>query len=641
MDGRRARQHLKRIARTTAPLLAALALALATTVAAQPHGRPSGTAALQRELAGIVAASEVPGAAVALAWADGGTWSAGFGVADVEAGTPVSSGTLFRANSVSKSFVALALLRLHEQGRLPIDARLRDVAPEIAFTNRWEATHPVRVAHLLEHTTGFDALHLRDYLRAGDGTLGGALAANPAPRTARWPPGTRMAYNDGAYAVAAYLVEKAAGERFEAYVEREILRPLGMHGSGFGLERVDRSRLTTHHLTATQTEPAAPYPPIIRPAGALIASADDLAAFVHLLLRRGEPLLSGAALARMETPGSTAAARAGVRVGYGLGSYTSGGAGHLWHGHAGGTPSAYARYAYQPRLGVGYVILLNGADAKARRRMEAAIQRFLVAGRAPPPPAATPDGAGELAAYTGAFRQGTSSWQVTAGLEGMMDVQRVRAQGGTLIVAPLLGDLPRVLLPAGGDRFRGEGEAEPSAVFLRDARGRVAALRTWDADNVRAGNYERVSPLVAYGSPVVFALSLLLMASGLAVALFRGAAALLGRPAPEGERLVRWLPIAAVLSLVAALVVLVAGVAGRDAVEVLGRATFASVGFWALAWAFALLSLAAVLVTGRALARRPDIRRAVRIHSFLVALACTTLALYLTSWGIIGLRTWA
>jgi hypothetical protein len=104
---------------------------------------------------------------------------------------------------------------------------------------------------------------------------------------------------------------------------------------------------------------------------------------------------------------------------------------------------------------------------------------------------------------------------------------------------------------------------------------------------------------------------------------------------------VRWLPVAAVLSLVAAVVVLVAGVAGRDAVEVLGRATLASVGFWALAWAFALLSPAALLVTGHALVRRPAIHRGVRIHSFLVALACTTLALYLTSRGIIGLRSWA
>ena len=76
---------------------------------------------------------------------------------------PVTEGTLFRIGSISKSFVALSAMMLVEEGRLDLQAPLRELAPEIEFTNRWEKTHPVRMVHLMEHTTGWDDLALREY----------------------------------------------------------------------------------------------------------------------------------------------------------------------------------------------------------------------------------------------------------------------------------------------------------------------------------------------------------------------------------------------------------------------------------------------------------------------------------------------
>ena len=132
----------------------------------------------------------------------------------------------------------------------------------------------MRVVHLLEHTTGFDDLHLREYsFGPDDGSLRDALEVNPAPRTARWPPGTRMAYNNGGSGVAARLIEKITGDRFDAHVEREIMRPLGMGASGFGLERIGRNRLTVHHLSGGDVERTVPYPLLVRPAGGFIRGA--------------------------------------------------------------------------------------------------------------------------------------------------------------------------------------------------------------------------------------------------------------------------------------------------------------------------------------------------------------------------------
>lgn len=161
------------------------------------------------------------------------------------------------------------------------------------------------------------------------------LLAHPQPRwsptsptcTARWAPGTRTAYNNGAYAVAAVVLETASGVPFPEIVEREVLGPLDMGSSGVGIESVDRSRLTRHVLPSGQEEPPVPYPLLIRPAGGLVTSAADLARLVQALLTGtapdGAPYLDDAALRRMRTPRTSDAARAGLPTGYGLGSYTA------------------------------------------------------------------------------------------------------------------------------------------------------------------------------------------------------------------------------------------------------------------------------------------------------------------------------
>ena len=621
---------------------------------------PESWESLESELASIVAETGVPGAAVSVVTEGGAeVRSFAFGAADRETERPVTADTLFRANSVSKSFVALAVLRLVEEGRLGLDDRVRDLLPEFEFENPWEESHPLRVAHLLEHTTGFDDLHFREYaFGPEDGTLREALAVNPAPRVARWPPGTRMAYNNGAYAVAAHLIETVSGERFEDFVEREVLRPLGMDASGFGLERIDRERLARHYLRSGDEEPPEPYPLLIRPAGGLITTADDLAALVTCLLRRGAPLLDPASVERMETPRTTDAARAGLRVGYGLGSYTSWGWGSLWHGHAGGTPSAFARYAYQPELGAGYALLLNGPGGAAKDRLERALQELLTGGvSAPIPDGDHPEPAGAPEDYAGLYRQSTSSWSLAAGFERLFDVRRVAVSDDPsdphrLTVAPLLEEPSESLVPAGGDLFRAQSWAidrrEPTAVFLRDGEGRVTGLATWDADNLRAGNHERVSAIRAYGPPLAFGLSLLLVATALLVVPLRGLAGgvrrLRARPAPETPRGVHALPLLSVLALVGAVLAVVMGASGSDGLLALGRPGLAAVTFWLLTWAFALLSPLALAVAVRGLFLHPPagwLRWTGRVHSTLVALACTTLAFFLVSWGIAGLRTWA
>jgi CubicO group peptidase (beta-lactamase class C family) len=179
---------------------AVLALSLATVTGAADRDEirkvvPRTTDELAGRLRGVLAETKTPGLGVALVSRDGVLWQAGLGKADVASGREATAETLFRIGSISKTFVSLAVLVLVEEGRLTLDVPVRALVPDVAFANPWETDEPARVVHLLEHTTGFDDLSLREYAHADpDISLRDALALNPAPRLSRWRPGTRMSY---------------------------------------------------------------------------------------------------------------------------------------------------------------------------------------------------------------------------------------------------------------------------------------------------------------------------------------------------------------------------------------------------------------------------------------------------------------
>ena len=131
-------------------------------------------------------------------------------------------------------FVSLAILKLQEQGLVSLKDKVRDLVPEIEFKNPWSKTAPVLVEHLLEHTTGWDDIHLTEYaLNDPALSLKQGLDYHPHSRTSRWMPGTRMAYCNSGPPVAAYIVEKITGQTFEDYVEEHFFQPMGMESMTF------------------------------------------------------------------------------------------------------------------------------------------------------------------------------------------------------------------------------------------------------------------------------------------------------------------------------------------------------------------------------------------------------------------------
>src|SRR5438552_13961438 len=340
---------------------------------AQPKeelAHPKSVEELKKTMKDVLDKEHVPGAGIALIANGEVLWCGGIGKANIEANRAVSCDTEFRVGSISKTFVALALLKLQEEGKINLYARLQDVAPEIPFTDRWEATHPVRIVNLLEHTAGFDDMEPSEVYNVHDRydfPLLDVFKRFRKPQSVRWPPGTRMSYSNPGNAIAGYLIEKITGESFDQYIRETFLRPMGMEHADYPFTDANRALLAT----AYEGNPPKPsgYPFIyLRPAGDLKASPGELAKLVQFLLRRGKTgagqLVTTESILRMETPETTLAAKNGLRLGYGLCNYSSVEGGLVTHGHDGGIDGFISSYRYMPEQNWGYVILLNSDNSQ-------------------------------------------------------------------------------------------------------------------------------------------------------------------------------------------------------------------------------------------------------------------------------------
>src|ERR1700686_3177226 len=228
-----------RIRRTVFPCVVALlffmVLSLSThPLRAQTKGEPAPPKTLeelQKAIKNELDKNHVPGAGVALISRGELLWCGGIGEADVASKRPVTCDTEFRVGSISKSFVALALLKLQEEGKINLEARLHDVAPEVPVQNAWESTHPVRIVNLLEHTAGFDDMEAAEVYNAHDPydyPLLEVFKRFQEPQIVRWPPDTPMSSSNPGYGIAGYLIEKISGQPYDKYIHDTFLQPLGM-----------------------------------------------------------------------------------------------------------------------------------------------------------------------------------------------------------------------------------------------------------------------------------------------------------------------------------------------------------------------------------------------------------------------------
>ncbi|MGY0235385.1 serine hydrolase domain-containing protein [Longispora urticae] len=331
----------------TAATIAAVTVSSSTlapaAALAEPDTEPRLTsAAIDRYVAGHRERTGLPGLAVAVVKDGEVLHTAGYG-RDAD-GDPLTDRSPMSLASVSKSFTAMAVLRLAEDGRIRLDAPLVDQLPEFAPDDP-RATR-ITVRDLLNQRSGISDRTSDIPAVTGARDLRGAVAAL---RTAKLhsDPGSRYEYSNPNYVLAARLVEVASGESFPHYLDRAVLGPLGMpdtsadaelprgHVDVFGTW-VPRPELDTFNLGA----------------GHLVSSARDLGRWLAAQQVPGR-LVSAAGLATMHTP------PAGSEYAMGWSVPDSEGPPRIEHG--GNLFTATSSVTLLPASGYGFAVLSNSA----------------------------------------------------------------------------------------------------------------------------------------------------------------------------------------------------------------------------------------------------------------------------------------
>jgi CubicO group peptidase (beta-lactamase class C family) len=154
-----------------------------------------------------------------------------YGKADYQNDVPLTLETRFRLASVSKQFTAAAILKLQDEGVLDVrDPVCKWIQP---CPDAWA---PVRIQHLLSHTSGIPDLMARPgwgVRRVTPATLDQLTQESKLYRL-QFAPGTKVRYDNAAFNLAAAIVEKASGRPYETYLREALFTPAGMSDTGLG-----------------------------------------------------------------------------------------------------------------------------------------------------------------------------------------------------------------------------------------------------------------------------------------------------------------------------------------------------------------------------------------------------------------------
>ncbi|SVB57697.1 uncharacterized protein METZ01_LOCUS210551 [marine metagenome] len=204
-------------------------------VSAQSPSRDEALTAFSRQLRADVAADDV-GGIVAGVMVDGDlVWAQAFGWADRDARTPMSTASISRTGSISKSVTAVLMMRLLDEGVIGLDEPVERYLPAFASVkDRRVDAQPVTFRHLASHTAGLIREPQWPDAVVGPIELWDKRIVESLPLTAYdTVPGARYQYSNIGFGTLGLALAKAAGRPFMEMVRTEVLEPLGMTGSEF------------------------------------------------------------------------------------------------------------------------------------------------------------------------------------------------------------------------------------------------------------------------------------------------------------------------------------------------------------------------------------------------------------------------
>ena len=295
-----------------------------------------------------------------------------FGLKDAETNAPLTNDNIFRIASISKSFSATAVMQLVESNKLKLD---QDVSELVGFKVRnpkfpeTVITLRLMLSHLssINDSQGYFSLD----------SINPAKSANWENCYNNYEPGKRYMYCNLNFNMIGTIIEKVSGERFDAYIQNHILKPLQLYG-GYYVNELDKSKFATIYeyqpdaakfvvspnAYAPRTTEVAAYQmgystPIFSPTGGMKISAKDLATYMMMHANYGKyngvRIISKKSSKLMQTAVSDVAP-------YGFALETPGSImdGKKMIGHTGSAYGLFSAMFFDPQEKYGIVVISNG-----------------------------------------------------------------------------------------------------------------------------------------------------------------------------------------------------------------------------------------------------------------------------------------
>ncbi|WP_343066427.1 serine hydrolase domain-containing protein [Heyndrickxia vini] len=181
-------------------------------------------------------ADHIPGVAIAVSKNGEVIYQKGFGVKDLESMELVTPKTIFGIASVTKSFTALAIMKLEEEGKLSIHDPVIKYLPEFQIPNI-DAMESIKIYHLLTHTTGLAPIRRREELNKFHEHLT-YLAEKEHSLLGK--PGEYLSYCNDTFLLLGAIIERLTGRIYRRYITEELLTPLQMNRSSFSIEEINK-----------------------------------------------------------------------------------------------------------------------------------------------------------------------------------------------------------------------------------------------------------------------------------------------------------------------------------------------------------------------------------------------------------------
>ncbi len=257
---------------------------------------------LESSIASIMKESKIPGMSLAVLSGEDILYAKGFGARNLEMNIPATPNTLYGFGSCTKSYTALAVMQLYEQGKLD----LYDPVKKYFNFKLGKKRNPITIHHLLTHSSGIPNLGTAEILlgrNAGYNEYHIPLSSwddyltfiNDAKQEVAAEPGQRFAYSNESYTMLGVVIEKVSNMKYEDYVRENILNPLNMKRSCFLRDEFEKdSDIMTAYFpkfengNIIQIEPAShPFDKYIFAPGGLLSSAIEQINYIKMNINQG------------------------------------------------------------------------------------------------------------------------------------------------------------------------------------------------------------------------------------------------------------------------------------------------------------------------------------------------------------------